>query len=552
MRLLSAAWFPVLLAHSGAPASCPADGSPAPLCAAGSEPAPAPALGAAPGAASEREPGDAQRRALVDQEISHLRDLVRLCRERVQVLRELQTALAEGRGPPGLPEVHSRALLDGLPPVWEVAGDAETSEAAAAGDFVVSKATISQEEPVAMIRWLPLRSMRGSGNPSASQASMPSTLLVAAKADGTVRLFAPQGELALSFSAEHEAPVVQLTVSPLHDEYVVATGDAGGLVRVYRINVRHRRASREGRSRMGPGGEKLSQHLGVQANVTAQLSGELRVPGPRAGAGFTALVMVSQQGTKYFVAGDSEGGIAIFTRSGALHSELKTPGAAPVRSLGAHGGSLVFVAGGEWGFVDLERFEVRRMRCSKFEGRISAAIVDSQQSSRVLAADDRGAVWVFTVRDGRTCKIEHRFSTEVTRPPLELASIRGFTLVLDASTARRGRASTVALNMTHAGKKRADPERASSAVVWRRWGPPVRSWAVYKRYQQGDLVAYLSADGLEIEVVEILMHVDTQSGSGENFANFKLPAFAVAIVLVVGYQYIQQQGAFDPSLVEMS
>ena len=35
----------------------------------------------------------------------------------------------------------------------------------------------------------------------------------------------------------------------------------------------------------------------------------------------------------------------------------------------------------------------------------------------------------------------------------------------------------------------------------------VRDWSVYKRYQQGDLLAFLSDDGHEIEILELLMQV---------------------------------------------
>merc|ERR1712061_837151 len=89
----------------------------------------------------------------------------------------------------------------------------------------------------------------------------------------------------------------------------------------------------------------------------------------------------------------------------------------------------------------------------------------------------------------------------------------------------------------------ADPARAASPVVWRKWTAPARAWSVHKRYQQGDLLALLSEDGTEIEVFEMLMQV-YQAPVGDTLGNFKLPVFAVAIVLVLGYQYVKQQGKF--------
>merc|ERR1712048_291718 len=82
-----------------------------------------------------------------------------------------------------------------------------------------------------------------------------------------------------------------------------------------------------------------------------------------------------------------------------------------------------------------------------------------------------------------------------------------------------------------------------SAVVWRRGRDAVRDWAVHKRYQQGDLLAFLSEDGHEIEIVELLMQV-YQAPSTDSFGNFKLPVIAVAVVLVLGYQYVKQKGKF--------
>merc|ERR1712086_395009 len=56
-------------------------------------------------------------------------------------------------------------------------------------------------------------------------------------------------------------------------------------------------------------------------------------------------------------------------------------------------------------------------------------------------------------------------------------------------------------------------------------------------------MALLSGDGLEIEILEVLMQVyQTSSSSADAFGNMKLPMIAVAILLVLGYQYMKQKG----------
>lgn len=52
--------------------------------------------------------------------------------------------------------------------------------------------------------------------------------------------------------------------------------------------------------------------------------------------------------------------------------------------------------------------------------------------------------------------------------------------------------------------RKQDPSRVVPAIVWRRTGAALRSWTVHKRYQQGDLLALLSEDGMEIEILEVL------------------------------------------------
>mmetsp|Transcript_36273 Transcript_36273/g.71676 ORF Transcript_36273/g.71676 Transcript_36273/m.71676 type:complete len:468 (-) Transcript_36273:110-1513(-) len=422
---------------------------------------------------------------------------------------------------------------------------------AAAEDYLISKAVIPQEQEVVFLKFMSLRTPRassGSSSASSTQSSMPSALLVAAQADGTVRLFTPSGELALTFSAGHEHAVTNLAVAPGHDEYLLATVDAAGVIRAHRITVRQRRLTKDQKlSRRNSTTEKVSQFLGLQMNVTAQLFRQMQVPAGSDGETpqVTALAVASQQGSKFFVAGDVEGKISVFTKNGTFRGKIDAtmvPGAG-VEGLDVALNNLLFFAGEEWGYVELEKLEVRRVDCPRFEGRTAAATIDSQQASRVFVADEQGSVWVFNVKNKRDCKLEMQFARGSTRAPIELASVRGFVLGLERPT--KGEATVLALNMSVAAGKRPG-EPAGSPVVWRKSREEVRAWAVQKRFQQGDLIACVSGDGLEIEIMELLMQVYT-APQADNFGNFKLPVIAVAIILVLGYQFIKQKGKFSGS-----
>jgi len=521
-------------AHGGSP-SCQPDGGAGNVVASessASSPVPAPPMVTAD---------------LITQEVDELQGFINLCGDRITLLKELQESVSSKHNL-SLPESHVRMLQEKLPLLSEAILDEDKAPVASADDYLVTKAVIPQEDPVAFIKFLPLRNPRTSSPAGSSNLAMPSALLVAVQSDGTVRLFSPTGELVHSFSAGHEQPVLHLAVSPSHDEYVVVTGDAGGVIRVHKVNVRQRRLTKEQKQqRRNSTDEKVSQYLGSQVNVTAQFSKQMQVPHGSNGepAKMTALAMASQQGTKFFVAGDDEGKINVFTKNGTLRAKIDTtttPGAG-IEGLYAHLSSLLFRAGSEWGFIDLERLEVKHVECPKFAGRVTAAIIDSQQSHRVLVADETGTVWIFSVRNKRDCKIEHRFVKGATKGPIDLASIRGFILGLEQASNAEHPMSLVALNMSHVGKRKHELAQAPSPLVWRKGRPAAIGWAVHKRYQQGDLLAFLSEDGREIEIAELLMQVYT-APSEDSFGNFKLPVIAVAIVLVLGYQYVKQKGKF--------
>jgi len=449
---------------------------------------------------------------LITQEVDELRGLIALCEERIGLLQDLRSTLEAGVV--SLPKQFAQALQEDLPLVSELTQQPERVPTGSADDFLVSKRIVVQEIPASFVKFLPLRSPY-TASPSTALA-MPSALVVSARTDGVVNLFTPSGEFVQTFSAGHELPITHLAVSPSHDEYLVATGDPGE-IRVHKVNVRQKRVTREKE-------RTHSSYLGPQVNVTTQFSKSMQVPGE-----LTALSVVSQKGTKYFVAGDAEGKVSIFTRNGTFRARMDAtiaPGG--IQSFDTHPSNLLFRAGSEWGFINVENLEVTHIDCPMA---VTAAIFDSR-SSRVLVADEDGTVFALTFREKRHCKVEHRFPRGATQAPVELASIRGFTLGLEMMQGERSM-SLFALNMTSVGKESDRP------VAWRISRPVSRDWAVYKRYQQGDLLAFLSKDGHEIEIVELLMQVYT-APAGDSFGSFKLPVMAVAIVLVIGYQYMKQ------------
>lgn len=523
-----------------------------------------------------------QTQSLLDQEVLELGKLSELYQQRLRMLEDLRRNLGQ-TGMPGLPRPSAQALLEAVPPIAEqvIAGAppgpatseileeeeeeadelptaVEFASASASGDFMVSKAVVPQEQPVAFIGFLPLRNHRSAAPTPLAQVAMPTVLLVAAQADGEIRLFTVSGDLAMTYSTGHKKPLAQIAVSPMQDEYMIAAIDEGGAMRVHRLLVRPRRNPQEQKRRVtNPDEEKVSQYLSSPANITVQFQMGMKLPhlsdsnnsNSSERPNVSTFILTSHQGVKYFVMGDTSGWISIITRNGTLHGRTRVSNST-VQRISAHLGNIIFVSAGQWGFLDVDKGTARKYICKKYEGpAIIDAISDSSMQSRVLAADQEGTVWVFLMREKQDCKVEHRFPRAVIRPPVTLTSVRGYILTLERMRRFGGRSEIMALNMSHVGKGWDDPARDVSPVSFRRSGLPVASWAIQKRYQEGDLLATLSQDGMEIEISELMMQA-YQPPPGDTLGNFKLPVFAVAMVLVMGYQFVKQKGPFDPGMLE--
>lgn len=486
---------------------------------------------------------------LITQEMEELKTLLKMGDERMTFLKELQGAATAGQGLP-LSAAQMQALTEGLPLLSEIAGQGDRAPIAAAEDFLATKTILPMAEPVAHIEWLLLRNPRPStsSSPSSSpQSQTPTCILAAVHAEGTVRLFSPTGELLLSFEAGHEAPITHIATSPTHEEHLLATGDASGSIRVHRISVRQRRVSKEERAtRANSSDEKLSQYLGPQLNVTSQLQRQLQLPGDGRDGSLSALAISNHKSSREIIAGDSMGRISVFAKNGTLKNQvdatvMEGPG---VEGLHSFHSQVIFRAGMEWGYVNLDKAEVKHIDCPKFEGRVAAITVDSQQLSKVLLSDESGAVWVFNVKNRKDCEFEKKFPYATDyKVPLELAAIRGYVIGLQKSTpSELPTSSLLALNLSqHVGRRRPGELGPGGHVIWRRPRLPIRDWSVQKK-QHGDVVALLSDDGREVEILEILMQVYTPPSTSDPFSNFKLPVMACAVVLLLGYQFMKQKG----------
>eukprot|EP00928_Gymnodinium_smaydae_P034922 TRINITY_DN2464_c4_g1_i1.p1 TRINITY_DN2464_c4_g1~~TRINITY_DN2464_c4_g1_i1.p1 ORF type:complete len:635 (-),score=139.84 TRINITY_DN2464_c4_g1_i1:152-2056(-) len=540
----------------GSDETCSAD-DPSPHCAAGRAATPAaeeaaalsrPAVTVAPPRPASQSAAPRATADLITQEVEELEQYIKLCDERVAMLQELQGILETGVNI-SLPDAHARLLREKLPLLADVVEEREVAPDGASEDYLVRSGDLVLSDSASFVRLLQLKSSATSpsGATTASgQGSVPSSIIVAVQTNGGVKMFTNTGNLELSFDAGHDRPVTAAAVPSggIAEERLLATGDASGLVRVHRIQVRAaKRAPRDNSSSLET--ERVSQYLSPQLNVTAQFHVQIDdAVGSADGGDGVKLTALAFTSSKALVVGDSAGTVRIFSRNGTLKftvDALTTPGEGIVGfAVPASGSSLLFWGGSEWGYLDTDKGEARRIECQGFESAIHDAVLDSQQSSRVIVASEDGAVSVLNVKNRKDCRVEHRFHKgSLGGSNAQLASIDGFALGLYRGDAQRTGAVT-ALNMSVVGKKR-NPLSQTSPVVWRSHGEKWRDWSVLRRSQQPDVIALLGEDGQRIHVMELIMTAYRPPVQEDPMWFSKVPMALICIVLVAGYQYMKHK-----------
>jgi len=508
---------------------------------------------------------------LLSQEVRHLQDYIQLCEDRMELLRGLKK-VASSSQLTGLPGSHARALQEKMPRMAEIDNDENKLPTSSADDYLISKRIILQDGVVSKILFMPVKGLRAPVDPKTASSTDGGTpvppaastaVLVAVTEDGKASMYSPSGEFLHSFWTGHVQPVTFLAVSPSVDEQFVATADSSGNIRVHNVKVRAKKFSEaQKEERQSSLDEKTSLFLGPQLNVSSRLNATMRVFNTSEGELYnpkmTAFIASQKSGRRFFVVGDEKGKITVFTRDGTLRAKLDAT-AAPggIQSFHTQTNYLIYTAGLDWGFVDLDRLQVAREYCPMVEGRIAAAITDSHLHWRAIVVDEDGTPWVLNVKNKSDCRVDFMFPRGVMRHVVGLASTRGFVLGLENHGVGTLPMSVIALNVSHIvdwqqGRRRpggpVQPHtyagapslhRPTSHVVWRKPLAASRDWAVHKRSTEGDLLAFLSKDGRSIEIMELLMTKYTLPP--DETQNMKFPSIIGAMLLVLGYQYWKQK-----------
>mmetsp|Transcript_118604 Transcript_118604/g.253184 ORF Transcript_118604/g.253184 Transcript_118604/m.253184 type:complete len:661 (-) Transcript_118604:113-2095(-) len=462
------------------------------------------------------------RADVLTQELEELEALVRHSEARIALLEDLESALRVGG--PNLPPMERRALglLEETPLMSMAASDGEGMPTAASEDFLLSKAKISLPRAASLVKFLPLRDphlMSQTGDtmrpPPNANVVFPTELLVVVQVNGTVQLFTTTGRSVLTFSAGHTRPIGHLAVSTAQLDYLIATSDTGGVIRVHRVKVRDqplRRRKRFDDEILDPADDdSLSRFTAMPIMATVQLQRQVEIPAGDGGGipEITSLALVPEESAKHVVVGDAEGKISVFGKHGAFQGKLEAtaiPGHG-VRNLHVRDGQVLFSAGIEWGYIHPEEMTVSHVECPEFEGSAVAVVIDPAATSRVYVADEGGSVWIFKIRNKRFCQVDRHFPSGVLRGPNHLASFQGFAFVLE--TGKGGAMSVALLNASYMeGRRMPDPSSSASMLVWRReHAAAVRAWAVLGRrsFYGTDLIALVSGDGLQVEVFEHLL-----------------------------------------------
>jgi len=463
--------------------------------------------------------------SVIHQEISLLQDAVRLTEQKLTMLRDLQSDVT---GMAGVSVPNASQTLLGLLP-----GSASPK------DFITTTGVVQLDRPASFARFLPLKNNRGSASSGKSSSSslppLPTGLFVSVDSSGQATLYTPTGVRVKEFHLGHET--TQIATSVGQDEHLILGASQSGSISCHVVRVRQGRLSQsERQARRNSTDERISQFLGVIPNVTVTADKSLELPSGTPEV--TDMAVTTQRGSKHFVVADSDGGIAVFARNGTLRGRFfpETPSApGGVRGLYATFGALLFWSKSAVGFVSAPGLAAPPLRCAEFAagGGVASAAIDATSSNRLYVALNDGSVASYNAKDRDACSFEV-FLPQVAQRPLRLEPFRGYMLAI----AEGAPAELHAYNLSARGRGAdAPPPTVNAAFHWDL--ARVGQVAVLRKTSGCDHAAFVREDN--VLVLSEMLFKPVAAPVADEFSDMRTPVILLAVVLVVGYQYMKNK-----------
>jgi hypothetical protein len=452
----------------------------------------------------------AEHKTLLAQEIGALEDIIAAAQKKVTVLKELQSKV--GRGLQEFHPVAHSLLNTPLPSLSELPKSVTSS----ADDVSYKMSKITAPFPVLEVKFVPLRASSVSPTGSTLQA------LVACLTETGVLLYTPSGALVAEWLIEEPTFISAGPTSYSQDEVFFVVFAKGKLTR---INVKTRQwrlsgAEKEDRRNIEP---RNSTTFVPEVNVTLSKAWSYTIKGE-----ITSLQAMSSRGQKYIVLGGKEGGLYLHSLNGTYlgYTQAADDGD-DVLEL-AYTASLVYRSSTSFGMFSPDEQVVHRPCGSVTKLTSAVQLVGAQK----LLVHVDGELQSIGTKDKTTCEREWKLPFE----PVRLHPLKGMVLGLTSGDEKR----LIALDTT-----RGAPEE----IMWERKLGNVIAFDVFRRFGGGGMFATLSGSKTTIEVWDLLNEPPRAPGSfggfggggdgGDSLSNMKMPIFMVAILLVVGYQYMK-------------
>lgn len=229
----------------------------------------------------------------------------------------------------------------------------------------------------------------------------------------------------------------RLLVSKSQDSPLVLTTDSTSRIRVHSLKVEARVGFSAGVGRGENGtAEDSEEYLEPSSLVLApKLACAFKLPASPLGGEarlLTTMLIVEHGGQTHFVAGDSAGGITVFSHRGFLRGRIRVteePGG--VRGLvKSQGNSVLFYSARVFGHLAVAKVDLEYPPCSGPASPIAYAIIDlSYSASRVILSLEDGDIVVFNTARGpsRACDLAMKFP-HVSPVPFQLYVFKGYVV----------------------------------------------------------------------------------------------------------------------------